>query len=192
MLFRSHHRHSAVAEVLRTCVDHPSAASLSGDPMSLPGGAGRTADPAHVRRGEAVALGFKNLMFSEGFDDSSSAICRLEGGVATVTCACAEVGQGFVTLAQQITREVLGVEEVVLAPAATATMGSAGSTSASRQSWMSGGAVQAACEEVRVRLLARVADARGVDPDDPLPVAGRGVPPPGDFEPGRAARGRGV
>ena len=171
-----------VAEVLRTCVDHPSAASLSGDPMSLPGGAGRTADPAHVRRGEAVALGFKNLMFSEGFDDSSSAICRLEGGVATVTCACAEVGQGFVTLAQQITREVLGVEEVVLAPAATATVGSAGSTSASRQSWMSGGAVQAACEEVRVRLLTRVADDRGVDPDELVLVEGRVVSLSGDFE----------
>ena len=171
-----------VAEVLRTCVDHPSAASLSGDPMSLPGGAGRTADPAHVRRGEAVALGFKNLMFSEGFDDSSSAICRLEGGVATVTCACAEVGQGFVTLAQQITREVLGVEEVVLAPAATATVGSAGSTSASRQSWMSGGAVQAACEEVRVRLLTSVADDRGVDPDELVLVEGRVVSLSGDFE----------
>ena len=67
--------------------------------------------------------------------------CRLENGVVTVTCACAEVGQGFVTLVQQIAHEVLGVDDVVLAPADT-SIGSAGSTSASRQTWMSGGAVQ--------------------------------------------------
>ena len=98
--------------------------------------------PADVRRGVGFAVGFKNLMFSEGFDDYSTARVRLEDGVATVHCACAEVGQGFVTLAQQIAREVLGVDEVVLAPADTA-IGSAGSTSASRQTWMSGGAVAA-------------------------------------------------
>ena len=162
-----------VAEVLRTCADHPSAAALSEDPMSLPGGAGRTADPEHVHRGEAIALGFKNLLFSEGFDDFSSALCRLEDGIATITCACAEVGQGFVTLAQQITREVLGVDDVVLTPASTATVGSAGSTSASRQTWMSGGAVQAACEEVRTTLLTRVAAEHGVDPDELVMADGR-------------------
>ena len=58
-------------------------------------------------------------MFSEGFDDFSTASCQLLDGVATITCACAEVGQGFVTLAQQIAREILGVEEVILAPAFT-------------------------------------------------------------------------
>ena len=35
-------------------------------------------------------------------------------GVVTVHSACAEVGQGFVTLAQQIAREVLGLDEVEL------------------------------------------------------------------------------
>ena len=171
-----------VAEVLDACAEHPSAAALADDPMSLPGGAGRTADAGHVRRGEAVALGFKNLMFSEGFDDSSAAVCRIEDGVATVTCACAEVGQGFVTLAQQIAREVLGVSEVVLAPAETATVGSAGSTSASRQTWMSGGAVQAACEEVRHRLLRRVAESYGVDVDELVLADDRVVSLGGDFE----------
>jgi CO/xanthine dehydrogenase Mo-binding subunit len=63
-----------------------------------------------VVRGEALAVGFKNLMFSEGFDDSSAARCELRDGVATITSACAEVGQGFVTLVGQITREVLGVD----------------------------------------------------------------------------------
>ncbi len=66
------------------------------------------------------------------------------------------------TLALQIAREVLGVDEVVLAPADTA-IGSAGSTSASRQTWMSGGAVELACRAVRQKFLAHVAAARGVD-----------------------------
>ncbi len=162
-----------VAEVIRTCAEHPSAAVWSDEPMTRPGGAGRTADADHVVRGEALAVGFKNLMFSEGFDDSSAARCELRDGVVTITSACAEVGQGFVTLAVQIAREVLSVDDVLLAPAETTTIGSAGSTSASRQTWMSGGAVQKACEEVRAALLARVADSHDVPVDDLVLVDGR-------------------
>ena len=55
------------------------------------------------------------------------------------------------TLVRQIAHDVLGVDDVVLAPVDTA-IGSAGSTSASRQTWMSGGAVQAACEAVQRRI----------------------------------------
>jgi CO/xanthine dehydrogenase Mo-binding subunit len=43
-------------------------------------------------------------------------------------------------------------------------IGSAGSTSASRQTWMSGGAVDGACRMVRERLFERVAAAHGLDP----------------------------
>ena len=109
------------------------------------------------------AVGFKNIAFSEGFDDYSTARVELDDGVATVTCACAEVGQGFVTLAQQITRDVLGIDEVVLAPADT-SIGSAGSTSASRQTWVSGGAVLAAADAVRGKVLAHVGATHGVQP----------------------------
>jgi xanthine dehydrogenase D subunit len=156
-----------VAEVIRTCASAPLPA---GDPatmteIALPGGAGRTADHNRVRRGVGFAVGIKNLMFSGGFDDASEARCRLEDGVATITCAAVEVGQGFVTLAQQITREVLGVEDVILAPVGTVGIGSAGSTSASRQTWMSGGAVQAACLAVRKRLFESVASRHGVAPE---------------------------
>jgi CO/xanthine dehydrogenase Mo-binding subunit len=140
-----------VAEVIRACADHPLPPPAGDDVLERPGGAGLTADAADIRRGIGFAVGFKNLMFSEGFDDYSTAACRLENGVVTITCACAEVGQGFVTLVRQIAHEVLGVDDVVIAPADT-SIGSAGSTSASRQTWMSGGAVQAACEAVKARL----------------------------------------
>jgi xanthine dehydrogenase D subunit len=133
------------------------------DPMRLPGGAGLTADPSHVRRGVGWGAAIKNLMYSEGFDDFSTARCRLADGVATLKFATVEVGQGFVTIAQQIARTVLGVDDVMLEPSDT-SIGSAGSTSASRQTWMSGGAVDAACRAVRERLFERVGEANGIDP----------------------------
>ncbi len=89
----------------------------------------------------------KNLMYSEGFDDYSTARCRMTDGVVSVKFATSEVGQGFTMLAQQIARTILGVDEVLLDTIDT-QVGSAGSTSASRQTWMSGGAVKAACEKV--------------------------------------------
>ena len=130
------------------------------DPMCLPGGAGLTADVGHVRRGVGFGVAIKNLMYSEGFDDSSTARCQLADGVATLKFATAEVGQGFVTIAQQIARTVLGVDTVVLDPIDT-QIGSAGSTSASRQTWMSGGAVDAACRRrPRAAVRARRRGAR--------------------------------
>jgi CO/xanthine dehydrogenase Mo-binding subunit len=112
-------------------------------------------------------------MYSEGFDDYATARCRLADGVATLEFATAEVGQGFVTIAQQIARTLLGVDEVLLEPMST-RIGSAGSTSASRQTWMSGGAVDGACKLVRDRLFAAVAAANGLDPAQ-LAIDGRDV-----------------
>jgi len=133
------------------------------DPMRLPGGAGLTADRAHIRRGIGWGVAIKNLMYSEGYDDYATARCVLADGVATLKFATAEVGQGFVTIAQQIARTLLGVDDVLLDRIDT-LIGSAGSTSASRQTWMSGGAVDAACRRVRERLFEHVGRLWGVDP----------------------------
>jgi OHCU decarboxylase len=99
-------------------------------------------------------IGIKNIGFSEGFDDYSTARVRLsmEDGelLAEVHTAAAEVGQGIVTVQAQIARTELGVERVVVLDADT-RVGSAGSTSASRQTYVTGGAVKAACEAVRER-----------------------------------------
>lgn len=136
------------------------------DAMKLPGGAGRTADAVDIVRGIGWGVSIKNLMYSEGFDDFSTARCRLvdgpDGVAVHLKFATAEVGQGFVTLAPQIARTVLGLDRVVLDPIDT-QVGSAGSTSASRQTWMSGGAVQAACMAVRSQLLEHAAAPHGWD-----------------------------
>lgn len=167
----------SVAPVER-CIRETAAIPLPPDPdpdevLVRPGGVGRTTDAGHVRRGVGWGVTIKNLMYSEGFDDFSTARCRLADGVVTLKFATVEVGQGFVTLAQQIARTVLGVDEVVLDTIDT-QIGSAGSTSASRQTWMSGGAIDAACRAVRARLLESVAARQGLDPAH-LTIAGSDI-----------------
>lgn len=161
---------ASVAPVAR-CIEETAALPLpdqpvgghDGDPLRLPGGSGLTADAGHVRRGIGWGVAIKNLMYSEAFDDYSTARVRLADGVASVKVATSEVGQGFVTIACQIVRSVVGVDDVVLEPIDT-TVGSAGSTSASRQTWMSGGAIDGACRLVRERLFEIVGEANGIDP----------------------------
>jgi xanthine dehydrogenase D subunit len=156
-----------VAELLRRlqAMPMPPAARTTGgggngevDLRAMPGGVSNTTHGEGVRRGVGWAVAYKNIGFSEGFDDFSTARVRLEvvGGEPTVTVhtAAAEVGQGLVTVQQQIARTELGVDRVVVAPADTA-VGSGGSTSASRQTYVTGGAVQEACRRVRAAVLSR-------------------------------------
>ena len=131
--------------------------------LDLPGGSGRTADRRNIVRGIGWGVSMKNLMYSEGFDDYSTARCTLTNGSVELKFATSEVGQGFVTLAPQIARSVLGVDTVTYDTIDT-QIGSAGSTSASRQTWMSGGAVDGACRMVRERLFEHVGSMHGIDP----------------------------
>lgn len=138
------------------------------DLRELPGGVANTTHGEGVVRGVGYGIGIKNVCFSEAFDDYATASVRLEkvGGVPAVAVhtAAAEVGQGLVTLLTQIVRTELGVDQVTVLPADTG-IGSAGSTSASRQSYMTGGAVRAACRAVRARAPdpAALDDATVVD-----------------------------
>ena len=141
-----------VKEVLTSLSEHPIPQGVKGDLLELPGGTGRTTDNSHVKRGIGYAASIKNLMFSEGFDDFSEARCIVTDGEVSIQSACVEVGQGFVTLVNQIVEETLGVPETIILPVDT-SIGSAGSTSASRQTWMSGGAVLKACEAVVDALI---------------------------------------
>jgi CO/xanthine dehydrogenase Mo-binding subunit len=147
-----------VAELLTLVSEKPLPAARAGaDLRTLPGGVSNTTHGEGVRRGVGYAVSIKNVCFSEGFDDYSTARVRLElvngEPVAQVHTAAAEVGQGLVTVLAQIARTELGVEQVVILPADT-TVGSAGSSSASRQTYMTGGAVRAACEQVREEVAA--------------------------------------
>jgi CO/xanthine dehydrogenase Mo-binding subunit len=137
-----------VAEVIRraAALPVPEPEGLPRDPIRLPGGAGNVTRGEGLRRGVGFAVGFKNICYSEGFDDFCAARVRLfANGGAQVHCAAAEVGQGVADVILQVARTELGTDEVVLAPHTTASVGSAGSASASRMTWMAAGAVQLAC-----------------------------------------------
>lgn len=123
------------------------------DPRLLPGGTGRTTEPSSVKRGVGFAASLKNLAFSEGFDDFAEARVILTTAGVEIHTAAMEVGQGMVTVCQQIARTILGVENVAVIFDNTSQIGSAGSTSASRQTQMTGGAVHAASIQLLEKIL---------------------------------------
>ena len=111
----------------------------------------------HKRRGIGVAIGYKNVGYSLGFDDKSSAQVTLtlaeSGEIARVLVKIAsiEVGQGVLTALAQIAADTLGVDlsRVRMAYLDTANVPDAGSSSASRHVFMSGNAVHRACQAAR-------------------------------------------
>jgi xanthine dehydrogenase D subunit len=153
-----------VAQLLDSVASRP----LPGPSEIMPGGHSNTTHGEGVKRGVGYAVGYKNVGYSEGFDDYSTARVRLSlvGGepLVEVYTAGAEVGQGLVTVQEQIARHELGVERVIVMPADT-HVGSSGSSSASRQTYMTGGAVKLACEAVREEL-----ERRGGSLDEPIDV----------------------
>jgi CO/xanthine dehydrogenase Mo-binding subunit len=143
-----------VAELVRRVRSRP-LPPLRGE---LPGAVGGTTHGEGVVRGIGYGVSIKNVGFSEGFDDYSTARVRLSlvagEPVAEVHTAAVEVGQGLVTVLGQIARTELGISRVVVLPADT-SIGSAGSSSASRQTYVTGGAVREACVRVREELANR-------------------------------------
>lgn len=144
-----------------TMLDRLDALPPPGDPTSvddLPGGPANVTAGEDVVRGVGYAIGFKNGGMPEGLDDYATARVGLRRHGARITAvvqtAAAELGQGLVTVQEQIVRTELGVSTVVGLPASTA-VGSAGTSSASRQTYMTGGAVRDACVAVRDQLLVR-------------------------------------
>jgi CO/xanthine dehydrogenase Mo-binding subunit len=113
------------------------------------------ASAPHLRRGLGVACGYKNVGYSMGFEDKSEAIVELrlreDGDIASalIRIAASEVGQGVSTALAQIAAETLGVpyERVRMSLVDTARAPDAGSSSASRHTYMSGNAVFMACQD---------------------------------------------
>jgi len=158
-----------VAELLRRVRSAPMPPPLPADPdpRELPGGIAGTTRGEGVVRGVGYGVGIKNVGFSEGFDDYSTARVRVEvvAGEPSVLVhtAAAEVGQGLLTVLAQIARTELGVRQVAIHPADT-RVGSAGSSSASRQTYVTGGAVREACARVRADLVELAAAVLGSGP----------------------------
>jgi len=124
--------------------------------------------PDGRRRGVGLATAFKNVGYSFGFHDCSTARVtvdldeRGEPRQAEVFSAAAEVGMGVHTVLVQIAAQELGlpVERVKFHPVDTSETPNAGSSSASRHTFITGNAVLAACRQA---LAKRSPGARRVE-----------------------------
>ncbi|MGH9057682.1 MAG: xanthine dehydrogenase subunit D [Acidimicrobiales bacterium] len=154
-----------VAQLLRLVQERPLPEGPGQDLRTRPGGVGNVTHGEGVRRGVGYALGMKAIGFSGGVDDTSTArviLSVLSGTpLVEVHSAAAECGQGILAVQAQIARTELGVAQVLVAQADT-SLPDAGCSSASRQTWMTGGAVQGACERVRAQVLQRASKTLGV------------------------------
>jgi CO/xanthine dehydrogenase Mo-binding subunit len=113
-----------------------------------------------TRPGLGLAVGYKNVGYSFGYEENCWAKIELRGTTeieeAIVYIGTAEVGQGSHTAISQMAAEALNVplEQVRLVAADTATSPhSAGSVSASRMTFMAGNAVRGATREALRRWL---------------------------------------
>lgn len=153
-----------VAELLEAVRDFPLPPlpkDTSEDEWLLPGGPEGAGDPSAVRRGVGHALGMVHMLGAEGADEVSTATVRIQDGIGTVLCSAVETGQGFTTLARQIVQEILGIDEVHVAPVDT-DQPPAGAGCRGRHTWVSGGAVERAAKMVRTQLLQPLAHKFGM------------------------------
>jgi CO/xanthine dehydrogenase Mo-binding subunit len=103
--------------------------------------------PSHLKRGVGIACGIKNLGYSFGYPEQSTATVEILGGAtmehAHVRAGAAEVGQGTHLILRQIAAEVLGLpfEKITMITDDSSEAPNAGSASASRLTLMAGRAV---------------------------------------------------
>jgi len=146
-----------VVELIERCreLPNPDESPDIEHPYKLPGGAGCTTRGEDVVRGVGFALGVKHCLFGEGEPETCEATVTLSRSGVEVWSAAAEVGQGISGILAQVVSEELG-ELPVTVRTASSGAGYAGSSSASRQTWMSAGAVKEACRNLRSQLPAEI------------------------------------
>jgi CO/xanthine dehydrogenase Mo-binding subunit len=108
--------------------------------------------PSYLVRGTGIAAAFKNVGFSFGAPEQSTAVVELFGDTeierAVIHHAGADVGQGSHTVMAQMAAETLALplEKIDLIISDTAYTKDSGSASASRLTFMAGNSIKGACE----------------------------------------------
>ncbi|HEY7343204.1 MAG TPA: xanthine dehydrogenase family protein molybdopterin-binding subunit [Ktedonobacterales bacterium] len=130
--------------VLERCVQEATERLHYGEPRPA-------SESPHLRRGVGIACGFKNVGYSFGYPEQSTATVELHGVAelesATVRIGAADVGQGAHLALRQIAAETLGLPlaRVTMITDDSAQAPNAGSASASRMTLVGGQAVRQAC-----------------------------------------------
>jgi len=108
---------------------------------------------SHLRRGRGIAAAFKNVGFSFGAPEQSTATVALYGSDeierAVVYHAGADCGQGAHTVMAQMAAEALNLplNRIEMVVSDTAFTADSGSASASRLTFMAGNSIRGACEQ---------------------------------------------
>jgi CO/xanthine dehydrogenase Mo-binding subunit len=120
-----------------------------------------------------VGRGFASTFQSYGrimwFHDTSQAWVGLEqDGTAVIRCGVPDIGAGQSNSICQIVAEILGVplDRVTIYATDSAVTPLAGTSTATRQLYMSGNAVSMAATAIRRRLVTRAAETLGVEEDE--------------------------
>jgi CO/xanthine dehydrogenase Mo-binding subunit len=133
--------------VLDRCMEEAKTRLRYGEPRQHPS--------PHLRRGVGIACGIKNVGYSFGYPEQSTATVELYGQAelerAVVRIGAADVGQGAHLILRQIAAETLKLplEKVTLIADDSAEAPNAGSASASRMTLMGGRAVHDAAVAAR-------------------------------------------
>jgi CO/xanthine dehydrogenase Mo-binding subunit len=139
--------------VLERCVEEARARFGYGQPRAQP-------PTPHLRRGVGIACGIKNVGYSFGYPEQSTATVALFGEAelerAQVRIGAADVGQGAHLAMRQIAAETLGLplDKVTLIADDSGEAPNAGSASASRMTLMGGRAVHDAALQAREKWSA--------------------------------------
>ena len=119
-----------------------------------------------------IACAFKNTGIGMGHPDVGRCVLAVLADRVEVRSGAACVGQGLATVLTQIACEVLGIEpdRVVVPQPDTALTPDAGTSTASRQTLITGEACRRACEAALAELDA-LRDTGRAKPDGPFPFA---------------------
>jgi CO/xanthine dehydrogenase Mo-binding subunit len=165
-----------VAECLAAAQQAGAAPLAASDaPTALPS---LDATRGRIAHGRGAAVCFKNVGFSLGFPEHCYAWVELHGAKnierAVVACAGADVGQGAHTAFRQFAAEALGVDpaRVEVVAEDTEQVGSSGSSSASRMSFMAGNAIKGAAARALAEWQNEERPARGEFVFHPRPTTG--------------------
>ncbi len=119
-----------------------------------------------LRRGRGIASFLYGIGYGNAIPDIGSAVVGVlpDGGIE-VRCGAVDYGQGARTLFQQIAGDVLAVDgpRIAIHTGDTHTTPDSGSTVASRQTVVSGSAVEKAARSFRDHVLGQVADGLALD-----------------------------
>ncbi len=126
-------------------------------------------DAPHIKIGRGIASYMQSYGRITWFHDTSQAWVGLEmDGSAVIRCGVPDIGGGQMNTLAQITAEVLGVpmEKIVVYGTDSALTPLAGTTTATRQMYMSGNATYQAAMAVRKTLGDRASQYLECEPDE--------------------------